>query len=808
MGRRPTIAERGGAVRLKDIARILRAPKLRWQERRADPLHFYSCASNERLRNLALGKSALFGPTLNHWNDKRWRQARLSTLFGGLRRFELTPSRGEAFEAAGTRTSAPNCVWDCIETGSRPLPCGWVLCSYEIRSTDRPISPVLWVDVGGGRTSAAAIPLAGGDAGAPTRLVCLPQGRSWRLALSERDERCELGQLEVHPLSVVRAVNGLVSDHGYSLADAVHFVYGGDGVSDQPSYDHWIVLHDMLRDRDRALIRAAIRRMVQPPRFTVIVPRDGDEGELAGAAVESVVQQLYPEWELFVVGGDGRDGDPSWLTARYAQRDQRVRFLPDLSGEGLETCINRAIAESRGSFVAMLRPSDLLSEHALYLVAEAAVRGRDVTAVYGDFDHLDERGVRCRPCFKPAWNYDLFLQKDLLQPFAALRRDVVEKCGGVREGYDGHRGWDLGLRFVEHVEPSTIVRVPFVLCHVGVSASAASRSADPAAARRAVGEHLTRRGAEAAVEAPANGGRYHRIRWSVPETPPAVTLIVPTRNHVDMLRPCIDSVLRETRYPAFDIIVVDNGSTDREAISYLKALSDETCVEVVSVPGAFNFSRLCNHGLARASGEIYVLLNNDTQVIQSDWLHEMVSHAVRPEVGAVGAKLRYPDGDIQHAGVILGVRGLAGHAFRQQPGDSDGYCGRARMTQELSAVTAACLAGRTSVYLRFGGFNELDVGVGYNDVDFCLRLREAGYRIVWTPHAELLHVESGSRRSARVPQAQDVLLTEARYLERRWGRVLLDDPAYNPNLSLGAEDFRRTGRPRVSRPWLSRGRSR
>jgi GT2 family glycosyltransferase len=275
----------------------------------------------------------------------------------------------------------------------------------------------------------------------------------------------------------------------------------------------------------------------------------------------------------------------------------------------------------------------------------------------------------------------------------------------------------------------------------------------------------------------------------LPIPPPFVSLIIPTRNGVDLVRQCIESIVLETAYPHYEILLIDNGSDDPEALAYFEQLHAQPNITVIRDDRPFNYSALNNAAVASAHGDIIGLLNNDIEVMGGDWLDEMVSIALQPGVGAVGAKLLYPDLTVQHGGILLGVGGVAGHSHKHLPATAPGHGGRAQLLQSFSAVTAACLVVRKALYDEVGGLDEEHLGVAYNDVDFCLRLREAGYRSVWTPYPELLHHESASRGLDLSTESRDRLTRESAWMRQRWGALIANDPAYNPNLTLEFEDF-------------------
>ena len=304
----------------------------------------------------------------------------------------------------------------------------------------------------------------------------------------------------------------------------------------------------------------------------------------------------------------------------------------------------------------------------------------------------------------------------------------------------------------------------------------------------AIEDHLSRIGSNAVVEA----GKYpntYRVMWNLPATAPKVSIIIPTRDRLDVLSQCVDSVLRLTDYPDYEIIIVDNDSTEQSTLDYFEQLNMQENVRILSYEGEFNYSAINNFAVSQANGSVITLMNNDIEVIEKDWLREMAGHALRTEVGCVGAKLLYKNNMVQHAGVILGIGGVAGHAHKYFDAESAGYFSRLHLTQNMSAVTAACLTVEKSLYQQVGGLNESNLKVAFNDVDFCLRVRSLGLRNVWTPYALLYHHESVSRGHENTQEKQQRFKSEASYMQSQWGDLLESDPAYNRNLTLAREDF-------------------
>jgi GT2 family glycosyltransferase len=315
------------------------------------------------------------------------------------------------------------------------------------------------------------------------------------------------------------------------------------------------------------------------------------------------------------------------------------------------------------------------------------------------------------------------------------------------------------------------------------------------AGERALNEHFRRQKINARAEVDGYG---YRVRYALPADPPRVSLVIPTRNGLQLIRACIGSILKKTTYPNYEILIVDNGSDDLGTLRYFNELQAEGRVRVLRDDRPFNYAALNNAAVKSARGDMVGLLNNDLQVISPEWLSEMVSIALQPGVGAVGARLWYPNETLQHGGIIIGLCGVAGHSHKYLPRHQDGYFSRARVAQSLSAVSAACLVIRKKIYEQLGGLDELNLQVAFNDVDFCLRVREAGYRNVWTPYAELYHYESATRGYENTPERRARIAKEAQYMKGRWGNLLLNDPAYNPNLTVDHEDFSLSWPPRYA----------
>lgn len=566
------------------------------------------------------------------------------------------------------------------------------------------------------------------------------------------------------------------------------------------NYDNWVRKHDTLTPELRETIVRRVEAMTARPLISVIMPTYNPNPAWLREAIESVRAQIYPDWELCIADDASTSREVREILEAYSRSDARIKVVFRPQNGHISASSNSAIELATGPWLALMDHDDLLPAHALYCVAECIAANPDVRLIYSDEDKVDEGGHRFGPYFKPDWNVDLFRSQNMFSHLGVLATDLVREVGGFRVGLEGSQDWDLVLRCMERVEPQQIRHIPRVLYHWRVHGESTAKSmhAKPYAAvagERALNEHFARTGVRATAEYLGFG---YRARYALPSAQPLVSLVIPTRNAQQLVRQCVESIAAKTSYSNYEIILVDNGSDDPAALAYFEELAKRPNIRVLRDDRPFNYAALNNAAVAQAKGELVALVNNDIEVITPDWLSEMVSIALQPGVGAVGARLWYPDMTLQHAGVILGIGGIAAHSHRGMPSGREGYGGRAGLIQSFSAVTAACLVIRKSIYEQVGGFDEVNLQVAFNDVDFCLRLREAGYRNVWTPYAELMHHESATRGKDLSPEKRARFEREVAYMHQRWDHILQNDPAYSPNLMLAREDFSYAWPPRLA----------
>ena len=467
--------------------------------------------------------------------------------------------------------------------------------------------------------------------------------------------------------------------------------------------------------------------------------------------------------------------------------------------------VDTALGRARGSHVVVVQRDWILAPHALSLVAEAIHHFSGARLIYGDDDCIDSHGRRHGLCMRCDWNQELLRSSPYIGGLVAVPREGLRGLSWPGSGSARAAWWSLLLQLADALTEDAVLHVPHVLGHRPAERTTIRPIALPGDDEvAAVQAHLDRSAPGARARCGSEGGVH--VQYPLGSPPPLVSLIIPTRNGLQLLRQCVRSIVDKTDYAPYEIVIVDNGSDDPATLEYLSALGEDPRVRVLRDDRPFNFSALNNAAARMCRGQLLALVNNDIEVIGGGWLHEMASLAMRPDVGAVGARLWFADGTLQHAGVVLGIGGVAAHVHRKLPRTDPGYHGRARLTQEFSAVTAACLVLRKAVFEAVGGLDEANLAVDYNDIDFCLRIRRAGYRVIWTPHAELYHHESATRGQQRPAAQQQRYDREVAFMRERWGQLLGYDPAYNPNLTLKHTDFSISEAPRVdlARPWFRR----
>lgn len=530
-------------------------------------------------------------------------------------------------------------------------------------------------------------------------------------------------------------------------------------------------------------------KFARAPKVSVVVPVYNPPAAFLEAMIESVRGQTYSNWELCLADGASTAEHVRPILERAAASDPRIKaaFLP--ANGGIVGNSNRAAALATGDYVGLLDHDDTLAPFALFEVVAALNETPDADFLYSDEDKLDTHGGRVEPNFKPDWSPETLRSRNYICHFTVLKRDLFETVGGFRAGFDGSQDYDLVLRATERAR--RIVHIPHVLYHWRMHAqSTASNKGSKNyafdAGKRAVAEHLTRLGIDASVHDGPVLGTYQVIYHL--RTQPLVSIIVPNKDQVSLLSRCVES-LAKSSYANYELVVVENGSQLPETHGYYRELRKQPHVRVLEWTKPFNYAAVNNFAAAEARGDLLLFLNNDTEAINPDWLEAMVKQAVQPGVGVVGAKLYYADDTIQHAGIVVGMGGVAGHSHLFYPRQAQGYMQRLRFTQNVAAVTGACLLMPRAVFEQVGGFDEGFV-LAFNDVDLCLSVLKAGYRVVWTPDAELYHLESKTRGYEDTAEKQARFKREYDLFHLKWGEFLkAGDPYYSPHFRLDRQDF-------------------
>ena len=556
-----------------------------------------------------------------------------------------------------------------------------------------------------------------------------------------------------------------------------------------PDYHVWLGQR-CPRSSDLLQMAEAVKAFRKTPRISIIMPAYNTPERFLRDAIQSVLNQAYTDWELCIADDASTAEHIKPILEEYAAKDDRIKLLFRSENGHISAASNSALSLATGEFVALLDHDDMISPDALYHVAVMLNLHPEADMIYADEDKMDEQGNRRDPFFKPDWCPDSFLSRMYTCHLGVYRRSLVEEIGGFRVGYEGSQDYDLVLRLTEKTD--RIFHIPKILYHWRIhSQSTASEleNKDYAtdAAYKALSEALERRG-EPGKLIPTEGGHWI-VRYEI-QSYDLVTVIIPTRNYGSTLNTCLTSIFEKTTYPNYEVLVIDNGSTDPETLEILSKWQakepDRFRCEPLDIP--FNFSKINNYAVKQAKGKYILLLNNDTEVLKPDWMTAMVEQAQRPSIGAVGALLLYPDDTIQHAGVVVGLGGVAGHSHKQFPASAPGYFYQIKTVNNYSAVTAACLMCRREVFEEVGGLEE-DLRIAFNDVDFCLKIAAKGYRNVYLPHVVLYHYESKSRGLEDTPEKIERFGEEIEYMKRKWKDWTDRDPCYSPNLTRDREDY-------------------
>ena len=522
------------------------------------------------------------------------------------------------------------------------------------------------------------------------------------------------------------------------------------------------------------------------PLISVAVPAYRTPEKFLAQMIDSLLAQTYGNWELCIANGSPEDGAMKKVLEEYTKKDSRIRVSELTENKGIAGNTNAALEMARGEFVGLLDHDDLLAPNALYEIVRALDEDRTLDAVYTDEDKVTtELDEHFQPHLKPDFNLDLLRSNNYICHFFVVRRSIVQKVGGFRQEFDGAQDHDFIFRCIETAEK--VGHIPEILYHwrthkASTADNPASKMYAFDAGKRAIEAHLKRTGTEGTVSHTPDLG-FFRVKYPV-QGQPLVSIIIPNKDEKETLKACIDSIREKTEYPNYEIIIVENNSTTDEIFQYYKELLQDPRILLLRWKKEFNYSAINNYGVRHANGEYLLFLNNDVTVITPGWIKELLGVCQRPEVGAAGVKLIYPDDTIQHAGCVIGLGGIAGHMFVDMPANRTGYLHKASILQDMSAVTAACMMMKRTAFEEAGGFTE-KLSVAFNDVDLCLKVRKNHKLIVYDPYVQLYHMESKTRGAEDNKEKVRRFQEEIEYMRCQWIDILKKgDPYYNKNLSL------------------------
>jgi len=562
-----------------------------------------------------------------------------------------------------------------------------------------------------------------------------------------------------------------------------------------------------------------IHKLNYYPFFSIIIPVYNTPPKFLEKAIKSALNQKYDNFEI-CIADDASDNKNTLKVLKKFEKEKKIKIIYREKNGNISECMNSALEIAKGDYLVFLDHDDMLSPYSLYENAKVINENSNVKLIYSDEDKIDEKDNRYSPYFKSNWNKDLFFSQNYINHLTVIKKDIVDKIGGFRKGYEGSQDYDLILRSLKYIQDNEIFHIPKILYHWrAIEGSTAlnpnAKNYATLAGIRALKDFFKLKNIEVIegliphsykVIYPVPGKSFKELikpfQYSainkkiyskasdkkIKSKSPFISIIIPTKDKIDYLKRCIDSIIEKTLYDNYEILIVNNNSTEKKTFEYFDKISKKNNVRVIEYNIPFNYSKINNYAVNEARGDILVFMNNDIEIISENWLCEMIQHNLRDEIGVVGAKLYYENDTIQHAGVVLGIGGVAGHSHKYFDRCKSGYFGRLKLIQNFSAVTGALMSVRREIFEKVEGFDE-NLAVAFNDIDFCLKVREKGYRNLWTPYVEAYHYESVSRGSEDTPQKQERFKKEVLYMQNKWKNRLLNDPYYNPNLTLEREDF-------------------
>nr|WP_314490588.1 glycosyltransferase family 2 protein [uncultured Pseudomonas sp.] len=696
----------------------------------------------------------------------------------------------------------------------KTVPAGWYLLTLVINAPRRRSSARFYVDYGQGYSEQNAFSMRYERDRVASRVVYIEAGAisvrfdpleyqgsfkvnllQWRAISAEQADEKILAQIDQVNGKDARVAALLESSK--SPKGIAGYEYYDELLNVNPevsSYNDWIENIEVVSLPSLHKSRQMASSLAYQPLISIVMPTYNTDDKLLRECLDSVIAQTYTNWELCIADDASTNANVLTTIKDYAERDTRIKFVARSKNGHISRTSNSALKLASGEYVALLDHDDMLSPHAMMFVAKTVNENPDAKIIYSDEDKLDLEGNRFDPHFKSDWNPELFYSQNYVSHLGIYCKSLITKIKGFRTGVEGSQDYDLMLRCLEHVRPEQILHLPYVLYHWrmvegSTALSSDSKSYTTDAGVKSLKTYFQKINKGVKV-GPGPVVNTYRVQWPLPAKPPLVSLLIPTRDRRSLTEVAVRSILEKTTYKNYEILILDNGSTEPDTLEFFEHIQLEyKNVRVIRYDYPFNYSAINNFGARHARGKVLGLVNNDVEVISPEWLTEMVSQALRPEIGCVGAKLYFSNDTVQHAGVICSLGGVAGHSHKHFDRSHPGYFYRLLLPQALSAVTAACLIVRKEVFDQVNGLDEINLKVAFNDVDFCLKVDEAGYRNVWTPYAELYHYESISRGAEDSPEKIKRFQAEIIFMKNRWSQVLNRDPYYNENLTKDREDF-------------------
>jgi len=551
---------------------------------------------------------------------------------------------------------------------------------------------------------------------------------------------------------------------------------------EQKLYLQWIKKNEKLKNREEIIS--------YNPLISIIMPSYNTDSKWLKKSIDSVLNQSYQNWELCIADDASTLVSTIELLKKYEKSDKRIKVIFRTENGHISEASNTALSLAIGEYVCFLDHDDELSSFALYEMIKTINDNRKLKLIYSDEDKIDEKGKRFNPHFKSSWNPEMFFSQNYVSHLSLIKKEIIDKTLGFRVGYEGSQDYDLLLQCLKFIKSKEIHHIAKILYHWRAIAGSTAQSSNAKSYTSDAGvkalKDYFKENNRVSVEKGFLANTYKIVYEIIGK--PLVSIIIPTKDNYLLLQKCINSILEKTEYQNYEIIIIDNQTTALDALKYLDKLNTMTKIKVLKYNKPFNYSIINNYAVEEANGEFVAFLNNDIEVINKTWLTEMLQHAQRKEIGIVGAKLYYPDMTIQHAGVVLGIGGVAGHVHKYFDENAYGYFSRLQIIQNYSALTAACILMKKDIFLEVNGFEE-ELMVAFNDIDLSLKVLEKGYRNLWTPYAKLIHHESKSRGQEDNLEKKKRFDTERSFMQNKWQRKLLEDKCYNPHLTLEHENF-------------------